>query len=214
MSILDLDSIARVDVHRDPFCWAEVEPTFTSVAVRDALCAEFPRDGFQRVEKLDGDKRYRMHTRALVRDGVHDAAGLSPAWRALLDEVTAPSYRALVAARLDVPLADARLDLFAWTYDAGCWLDPHVDKQEKRATHIFYFNSTWSRQWGGGLELLRSASPTDVFHEIVPLAGRSFLLARSAESWHRVAPIRAGAAEAPTRRSLQIVFSDREPARP
>jgi len=96
------------------------------------------------------------------------------------------------------------MEINAIRYSPGAWLGPHLDLKEKIVTHILYFNDAWRREDGGCLRILRSADPSDVAMEVLPVVGNSAVVVRSDKSWHAVSRVADGCAR--SRRSVNVIF--------
>ena len=205
--MIDIGGIARRTLSQDPFPWAFIGDLF-SKGDAEELAASFPRDHFKTVAGYDGEKGYEYEARSLIGMGKRapsHAGSLSPAWRALAEDLLSPDYRSAIA-RLTGrdELARVPIEVNVFHYGPAAWLGPHVDLKDKLATHILYFNRVWDRNDGGCLTILRSSDPADVAAEIEPRVGGSSVVVRSERSWHAVSRVASGCAE--SRRSMTITF--------
>ncbi|MEU6373189.1 2OG-Fe(II) oxygenase family protein [Streptomyces sp. NPDC046909] len=182
---------AEADRRDEPFPWAVTEPgwAFPEAATTE-LAATFPNRSFTRrdTSARSTGKTYRNWSRPADPHTAPNAL-----WAALLTDLSAPAYRRQVAALLGQPPAGG-IELRFVHHAPGDWLDAHVDSADKLFSHIFYFADDWRPEWGGCLELLRSADPLDVAVSIPPLTGRTVLMARTDDAWHQVTPVSADAA--------------------
>ncbi len=204
--MIDLARITRTDLRREPYAWAEVHGLF-SPRNAAALAASFPRDHFKTVAGYGGEKDYEYEARALIAMGathVSHAAELSPAWARLAHDFLSPAYRVALSLLTGRDLTTAPLEVNVFHYGPGAQLGPHPDLPDKIATHVLYFNASWSRDDGGCLSILRSRQPADVAAEIPPLVGGSVVLVRSEDSWHAVSNVVPGCRA--SRRSLTATF--------
>jgi hypothetical protein len=202
----DLIQLARARAEDDPFGYHHIHETFSP---EDAarLRETFPQRGFTKVSSDDPRKTYTMWVRRLrpVPDEPQDDDLPAP-WRTFLTEVTGPSYRRRLSQLTGLDLEPCRVEVNLWKYPSDCWLDPHVDKEEKLVTHVLYFNEPWPVEWGGNLLILGSDSVDDVARRIPPLHNSSVLLVRRDNSWHAVesgGPRNPGA----VRLSAQVIFN-------
>ena len=135
------------------------------------------------------------------RRGRVSSASLPEVWQALLVELaTDEGYRVLVA-------GCAGTDRFRTRYSwhlrgAGSSAPPHIDAQQKLATHIFYFMDPngWDLAWGGETAFLGGLAtgvsappPMGAFSECrsAPFLGnRSLLFRNTPDRWHSVRPLR------------------------
>jgi hypothetical protein len=203
--MLDLSWTHRA-ISRTPYPWLATRPgDLFDLAVANRLVAEFPTDGFVRTDasEPDREKTYRNSTKTLVDPtGETPVPSLSPSWTELVAALSGKEYRSAVARLLGQPLADA-IEIRLVRHHAGDWLSPHTDRADKLFSHILYFTPNWRAEWGGCLEILRSADPSAVVATVVPQLGASALLARSNNSWHQVTAVRADV-DAPARTSLLV----------
>jgi SM-20-related protein len=200
--VLDLDRIRAARLVGEPFDHVRIEDPFRSRTVASALAETFPTDGYTTLDRSAGTKRYRGSTRCLVRNGKRTDGPLSASWRAFVDALVDASYRDALASVVG-PLAGLSLEVSVWRHAEGSFIDPHLDKEAKVVSHLFYFNDpSWEVSQGGTLRLLRSDDLDDVALEVLPHLGRSIAFRRSERSWHGCPPVRG----ATTRLAAQIVF--------
>ncbi|MFJ9378731.1 2OG-Fe(II) oxygenase family protein [Streptomyces sp. NPDC101455] len=196
--------LARARAEQDPFPHHHLSETFTSHHA-ERLRETFPTTGFRRVIGHDPDKTYTMWTRPLHPAPDRPADQLPAPWGTFVREVTGPVYRREMAGVTGLDLDACRIEVNLWRYPPDCWLDPHVDKETKLVTQVFYFNEPWPVVWGGNLLLLGSQDPDDVVRRIPPLHNSSVVLVRGEGSWHAVEsalPENPGA----MRLSAQVIF--------
>jgi Rps23 Pro-64 3,4-dihydroxylase Tpa1-like proline 4-hydroxylase len=204
--MLNFDRIAQHTMAAEPFQWAFIDGLF-SVEDGASLASSFPRDKFKTVAGYDGEKSYEYMSRSLIHMGAAEpsfAEGLSPAWRALAEDLLSPEYRSVLMRISGQDLQSAQMEVNVIHYGPGAWLGPHVDLKEKMMTHVLYFNEAWDAQQGGNLRILGSSDSADVLAEILPVAGNSVLLVRSDRSWHCVSRVAASCRT--SRRSLNVIF--------
>ncbi|WP_371500519.1 2OG-Fe(II) oxygenase [Kitasatospora sp. NBC_00374] len=208
--------LSRARAVHDPFDYYHLDATFPPDRA-ERLRQTFPDTGFTKVSSADPHKTYTMWARVLhpasppADGGARPDDDLPAPWRAFLAEVTGADYRARLAELTGIDLASCPVEVNLWRYPHDCWLDPHVDKESKLVTHVFYFNRPWPAQWGGNLLVLGSGSADDVVHRVAPADNTSVVLVRSEKSWHAVEkadPRNPGAA----RLSAQVIFH--RPAEP
>ena len=180
-------------MRREPYAVAIVDGLLDEPGA-GTLCREFPTEGF-RLDARSGtgaEKRYRSYNLGVVAHGrpQHPAWDrLSPAWREFVEDLTAPPYRAALGAATGTDLAGCEVEVRLCRYEAGCWIDPHTDRPDKRLTQIIYLNPEWNPDWGGNLLILRSRDARDVATTVAPRLGTSVLLRPSGSSWHAVQPV-------------------------
>jgi Rps23 Pro-64 3,4-dihydroxylase Tpa1-like proline 4-hydroxylase len=114
-------------------------------------------------------------------------------------------YRSTLQQLTGVQLGHARLEARFVVYGANCWISPHTDRSDKLLTQTFYFEEHWCAEWGGELQLLRSADVTDIATRILPLRNLSVVLVPSPTSWHAVAPVAPNVAA--SRRTLLLHYT-------
>jgi hypothetical protein len=169
--MLNFDRIAQHTMAAEPFQWAFIDGLF-SVEDGASLASSFPRDKFKTVAGYDGEKSYEYMSRSLVHMGAAEpsfAEGLSPAWRALAEDLLSPEYRSVLMRISGQDLQSAQMEVNVIHYGPGAWLGPHVDLKEKMMTHVLYFNEAWDAQQGGNLRILGSSDSADVLAEIPQL---------------------------------------------
>lgn len=205
-TMLNLPMLTRAPLHTQPFRWGRITELY-SPADAAALVATYPRDSFKTVSGYGGEKDYEYQARQLVEMGtgriIHEQH-LSPAWRRLASELTAPDYRLALSTLTDMDLRNAPMEVNVFHYGPQACLGPHPDLGDKLVTHILYFNDSWNIEDGGCLNILGSADPTDVVAVIPPLVGTSAVLVRAENSWHAVTQVAANCRT--SRRSMTVTF--------
>ncbi|MGW1059895.1 2OG-Fe(II) oxygenase family protein [Micromonospora rubida] len=195
-----IDTLRAATLAADPWPHA-----YLPAALPEDLALRLSRsfDGFamQSCEETTREKTYRFRTTRL--DGA-DADSLPDAgWAALVDLLTGPTYRDMIAELTGVALADCELTLSVWEYQTGDWLAAHVDKPAKLVTQIFYLTETWHDGDGGRLLILDSADAVTPARALPPALGSSSVLVRSDRSWHAV---EAPGPNSACRRSITATF--------
>lgn len=146
MTLVNFDAIRTATLAEAPYPYAVLDNSFVDRETTTALAEEFPSEGFQydvRESNEDGKKRYRSHNYQLVgfgRPAEENIARLTGRWRQVLNDLTADSYRAAVAATTGTDLSGTVLDVRLVRYARDCWIEPHVDRPDKVVTHLFYLN--------------------------------------------------------------------------
>ena len=197
MTALDLDALSRVRLGDPPHRWGYLESALAPAAAAE-LRATFPTTGFWRLRHHDGEKDMSFRLRCVVPlggDRAIEPESLSPAWLALVDELTSDAYRDALADALGQPLDAHPLELSAWRWGPAAHLGPHVDLPRKLASQVFYFNEDWDPAWGGCLHILGSDDPGNLIAELPPTLGSASILVRSDSSWHSVPQVETEAAE-------------------
>jgi Rps23 Pro-64 3,4-dihydroxylase Tpa1-like proline 4-hydroxylase len=196
----------RQPLHESPYRWGRIAALFSPDDAR-ALALTYPRDRFKRLADYGGEKDFEYESRSLIPMGQQSISGLrslSPAWRALADDLLSRTYRDAMSALTGLDLSDAPLEVNVFHYPPGGSLGPHPDLRDKIVTHVLYFNEQWNDADGGCLQILRSSSAADVVASISPVVGNSAVLVRSDASWHAVSPVVRTCQE--SRRSLTATF--------
>lgn len=196
----DLVRFTSATRREDPFRWYHVTETL-SPEWAELLLKTFPEDGFTRVGRSGGEKSYTMRVRKLHPGPAGDLPG---PWEEFLAHVVGSAYRENVRRLTGIALEGLRIEVNLWRYDQDSWLDPHVDKENKVVTQVFYFNRDWPADGGGDLLLLGSSSVDDVRERVAPELGASVVLVRGENSWHAVA--KGGRPGGGERLSAQVVF--------
>lgn len=190
----------------EPYRWAFIDEVFS----RDdgaALVSTFPRDHYKTVTGYDGEKGYQYEARSLLHMGAEVPSNgefLSPAWRQLAADLLSPEYRVVMSQLVGFSLKDLQLEANLFHYGQSAWLGPHVDLEDKIATHVLYFNDVWDVGDGGCLMILSGADMAQQVRVIPPLIGNSVVLVRSIDSWHAVSRVRDRCRT--SRRSLSVTF--------
>lgn len=191
--MIDLRRLCSARMRSDPYQLAVVEGLVRAPAAR-VLCDEFPTDGFHLDTRAgpDAEKRYRSYNLGVVERGVPLRPvwhALSAAWREFLDALLGQPYLDAVSKTTAVALRDCEAEVRLCRYEAGCWIDPHTDRPDKRLTQVIYLNPRWNPAWGGNLLVLRSREVSDVVTTVAPRLGTSVLIRPSVSSWHAVQPV-------------------------
>jgi hypothetical protein len=203
-----LDEIARADLDASrPFPWLSIERLLTADGF-DRLVAEFPPLSlFRWDEGLRGQHYVRPQDRWFLAyepdrpsaPGSARAEDLPVTWRAFIEELERDrGYRKVLACSTgDRPARPT----FNWHVGVtGSEVCPHVDKDSKIATHIFYMNTAddWDASWGGSMQVL-DGRPADVEYPdfddfatmttVDTLGNASFLFRNTPDAWHGVQPL-------------------------
>lgn len=190
---------APICAHQEPYRWAVVQDLITPGAAQRLRDQLPPPQLLPRARRdAGGDKTYSMSVLPLLTRSqplaMLDQVG--PAWRELIQELTASDYRSWVHSVVGVDVADAQLDIGLFVFGPGDRISSHTDKVNKYATHVFYLNPVWEETHGGQFEVRTSADLADPpYATITPAGGRSVLFPRSESSWHAVAPVSERAPE-------------------
>lgn len=207
--MIDLNRVRGTRMRHDPYALAIIDGMLDARWAR-TLCEEFPSEGFHLDAKSErtAEKRYRSYNLGVVdRSRPLDWAWdrLSPAWQRFVTELLGTPYRTAISDVAALPLADCEVEVRLCRYEAGCWIDPHTDRPDKRLTQIIYLNPEWDPHWGGNLLILRSRDVSDIAATVPPRLGTSVLIKPSKSSWHAVQPV-VGRVRA-QRRSVLLHFA-------
>ncbi|NWA02618.1 2OG-Fe(II) oxygenase [Pseudomonas gingeri] len=189
--MINLERIARQQLQRHPYHWAEIGGLYSPEDAA-ALAETYPHDHFKIVQGYGGEKNYEYEARQLIAmtDGeVVNPQALSPQWLHFARDLRSPAYRQALGTLTGVDLSQAPMEVNLFHYGPGANLGPHPDLSDKVVTHILYFNETWDPRYGGCLQILNSRDPDSVVKEISPLVGNSAVLVRSDTSWHAVSRV-------------------------
>ena len=204
--MMNLAQIARRTLQIEPYLWAEVDNLF-SPEDAEALAGSYPFDHYKLVSGYGGEKDYEYHARELIGMGAETIShpeDLSKPWQDLARDFLSSAYREALSTLTGCDLTTAPLEVNVFHYGPRALLGPHCDLPDKVVTHILYFNSSWNREDGGCLSVLRSSDPMDRAAEIVPIVGNSAVLVRSNNSWHAVSRVVDSCSS--SRRSLTATF--------
>jgi Rps23 Pro-64 3,4-dihydroxylase Tpa1-like proline 4-hydroxylase len=164
------------------------------------LSESFPLIEMKPGERRDGEKTYRFRTARLGDGGVGPPDGT---WAEFVSALRSTEYRDAVSQLSDIALDDAEIEISAWEYLPGDWLSPHVDKEQKLVTQIFYLTRDWHDGDGGRLVIL-DRDARSVARFLSPTLGSSAVVVRSSESWHAV---EESASVSQPRRSVTAIFT-------
>lgn len=188
----------------DPFPWTSLDQVLSPDAFAVLLENFPPKTLFEWVEGKAGQHFVRSHDRWFLdyrpdlesRPGVAGPGDLPEVWRNFVHELeTSAVYRDLIHRCLDRTDVHVR---FNWHRGVtGSEVCPHVDKDAKIGTHIFYFNTAedWDASWGGSTLVLDGKDPGatnpdfEDFASARPvenLGNKSFLFKNAPEAWHGV----------------------------
>jgi hypothetical protein len=222
-----LDSFSVDDfLARRPFPWHDFEHVLLPDAF-EALIDDFPsRDLFEWHEGRSGQHYQRPQDRWFLtysaklppKPGVAGPAQLPAVWREFIGELEAnETYRKLIEASLG--RSDLRMS-YNWHLGVqGSEVCPHLDKDSKIGTHIFYLNTErdWDRAWGGATLVLSDRSPASDpgsddpdfsdFGATTPvdnLGNHSFFFRNTPDAWHGVKPLTSP--EGTFRRLFNVVY--------
>lgn len=199
---LDSNRLAAMDDEafrtRKPYPWANPAGLLTDDGF-SALVDHLPEvELFKPVFGRSRKHGQQSHDRYALE--WHDDLPVSAAWKAFIEELRGPAYRAFLVRMIGHDRFDLKFH-FHYTPD-GCSVSPHCDAVWKLGSHIFYLNTErdWKPEWGGETQVLddhgrfsaRSAPAFEDFDEALSsesLGNRSLLFVRSGNSWHGVRPI-------------------------
>jgi SM-20-related protein len=166
--MLDFERLSAANVATDPFAFAIV-PGFVKREFRDAIEADYPR---------------------ISRSGSFPLSVLSygTAFARLIEEITGPQMRAIVAAKFRIDLESKPVMV---TVRGQCTSRDghiHTDSVTKLITMLLYTNKSWECA-RARLRLLRSATRLDDYAAEVPPEESTLVVFRnSPKAWHGFAP--------------------------
>jgi SM-20-related protein len=204
--MIDVAALRASRLETSPFTWAHCAKLVPD-AVADELAASFPTELLTQSTSARGHYLLRDCT-VVDREPLDVVDALAPAWRQLVTAVVSETYRAEVAALLDVKLDHLLLKVRPCEYAAGSFMAPHTDRPSRVVTQVFYLTPYWDPSWGGGLAILRSPDPDDRVETVNATLGSSVLFVRSDRSWHAVDPVRDDVRR--LRRSLLVQWHGRD----
>lgn len=204
--IVDLARFSNGCTFNSPMKAGVFQNLIPASAQKDLLNA-YPKEGFKRCQRavLPG-KLYSFSMHPLVDDGSRVDSSLWECciWRELVDSILDVSYRQALSEALDIELCDAIINMGLYKFDTGDYVGMHVDREDKIATQIFYFNSLWGVQDGGFLQLFRNNEKNSCFLSLPPLSIYSVAIARDEAAWHAVSPVTELSGQ--PRMSLQLEY--------
>lgn len=209
--MINLTSISQAMVKKDNVTFALTSNLVDKIFL-EKLIEFYPAYGFEECIRNEGPKKhYAFHLINLVlKNEINLKAShlVNPLWIDLAKALLSDEYRGVVSEYLDIDLSEVDVNIGLYKFDPGNWVAPHVDNEDKILTQIFYFNESWSLDWGGHFKLLNSKNAEDEYFSVPPFANFSVLLLRNDFAWHMVTPV-APKAKCP-RLSMQLEFIKRE----
>jgi SM-20-related protein len=166
--MLEFARLETAEVTAEPFPFTIV-PGFVAPDFRDAIEADYPR---------------------IDRYGSFPLASLSygPAFRQMIDELTGPTMRKLVARKFDIDLESRPVMV---TVRGRCTSRDghiHTDSTTKLITMLLYTNRSWECA-SARLRLLRSPTDLDNYLAEVPPEESTLVVFRNGpKAWHGFAP--------------------------
>lgn len=203
--MINLDAIASGELKEAPFKWAFFDRSFESIETASALSESFPATGYIDYDRHSTAKKYRTRGRFLIKMGYREVfrpEELSQEWIQFANEILSDEYLDAVSALLSERVHDTNIEVVFWRLPEGSTIDPHLDNSLKVASHLFYFNKTWTEEQGGYFRILNSWDLSDVHKEFAPILNSSIIFRRSSESWHGYPPVKGGV----ERLAVQVSF--------
>lgn len=164
MSYLDLAAVAAAPMRAEPFGHILVDQALRPETAA-AIEADYPQ--------IDKPGSFALGD-----------LEIGPAVRQMIDELDSDAFRAILAEKFQVDLADRPT---TFTLRGACAARDgqiHTDSKSKILTILLYLNPAWAPD-GGRLRLLRNATDLeDYAAEIEPSFGRMLVFRRSDRSWH------------------------------
>jgi hypothetical protein len=178
MAYLDVAALRAAPLRREPYDYVVV-PNFVRAERFRSVVADYP---------------------AVPGPGSHPLPALTVKghFKALLDELRGPEFRAAVEEKLGLDLT-GRPTMF--TVRGECQASDgriHTDSTSKIVTVLLYMNEQWETD-GGRLRILHNGSDLDDYaEEVPPDAGTLLVFRRSESSWHGHEPFQG------RRRTIQM----------
>lgn len=167
-NFLDLATLGQTPLGEGPFPYLIV-PGFILAAARAALSASFP--------KIDAAGSFPI-----------EEIPLSGEFRAFLDELKGPEFRAAIERKFGVELTGRPTMITVRGQARAKDGRIHNDSRTKLITVLVYMNEAWEAE-GGRLRLLRSPTDLDaVIAEVPPHAGTLLAFRVTDNSWHGHVP--------------------------
>lgn len=160
------------------------------------LAGSYPNSILVPSERTFGsDKSYTVNTLTVIADSIPLPAfeSLPLNWRNLISELASSPALEKLCGELGVRSGDLRtVEARLASYPAGGWMSRHTDGPDKLFSWIIYFNPAASTPvTGGAISFFDSAGSTVPACSVSPGAMNGVAFARSATSWHEVAPVDA-----------------------
>jgi len=164
MTYLNLEALAATPVVREPFDYLILK-NFVRPGQAEAIGRDYPR--------IDKPGSFTP-----------EDVGVSGALAGLIAELDGPAFRAAIARKFGLDLADYPT---MFTVRGMCGADDgqiHTDSKTKVITVLLYLNPAWAPD-GGRLRLLRNGEDLDdMIAEVPPDFGTLLVFRRSETSWH------------------------------
>lgn len=208
--MLDFYRIGSTRLATTPFPWYAIDNVFEDHSIADQLRREFPIQNFTHIASQRSDKSYSMRGRVA---SIEDELDFSPLWRTFMTTLRSELYWDAIRKIMgncanELFNRELSQEISLWRYSFGDGLAPHLDKEEKVITQIFYFcEPEWSASSGGCLEILAEPVAGKRIALIEPKLGHAVTLVRTERSWHSVTPQNRKDTE---RLSVQVVFHNNQ----
>ncbi|HET8662502.1 MAG TPA: 2OG-Fe(II) oxygenase [Micromonosporaceae bacterium] len=203
-----LNTQVKLEHVEEPFTLHLAQGMLSDEQVR-TLYATAPLSQAQPIARTDPDheKQYKMNLLYLLYDGQPSeaAAGLAPAWSALLDDLRSEGFMTWLEAGTNQKLRDLSFDIGVYTHVDGDFISVHKDKPNKALTAILYLNEDWPAGAGGEYEVRPSGDPrAEPLRRIPPRGGQFLAFPPTDRSWHAVSRVDTGGRV--TRLTVQLEF--------
>lgn len=191
--------------HLSPFEWFLHESPINS-KLHLKLSTSFPLDKFETCENVSSVKPYKMELFKVYKQEQYDNTITLPNndWQNFIRYIVSNDYRLSLENYINKELSTCQIEVNIWGYPNSGFLAPHIDKDKKFVTQLFYFNTKWEDNWGGSLRILNSNNINDFGHEIFPNTKDSIILTQSNNSWHAVT--RQRGPQDIVRKVVQLIF--------
>jgi SM-20-related protein len=203
--MINYDAIKNSTLINSPFKYSKISMVLNE---KDAklLRNNLPNDNFfYSVRKSGSDKTYTVVNNILLHlenENTNLNESLPTVWQKFLQEITSEKYKVVLSALIGVDVSKCHQEITLKIYNEGDFLSCHTDREEVKATHMFFLNEEWNDAWGGQL-VFTKAKNSEPFIEFAPLWTQSVVFVRSDNSWHYVPMITAPQAK---RIALQVAF--------
>lgn len=171
------------------------------------LTNEYPVDGFEKQQRITRPgKLYSFSMLPLVEKGklLNRPILQNTQWTNLVNELLDPTYTETLSRELSVDLTKTYINIGLYRFSNNDYVEPHIDREDKILTQLFYFNNCWSVDNGGFLQLLHTQNSDSYFFSLPPLSNYSVAIVRTNTAWHAVTPISESSTNA--RQTLQLEY--------
>lgn len=184
----------KTKIATTPFKWMQIQDVFGPEEY-EQLIQSFPTNGFTLTEKKGdlAEKRYKTYNLTVMKHGQRTSGFtyLNDIWRNAILRLVDIEHGNPLEPLIGQSLVDTKPEVRFVVYSDGCWIDPHLDKDDKLLTQVLYFQHPSEEIDGGDFLVLNSKNIDDVVERIPPLPNSSVALIPSKRSWHAVSRVEA-----------------------